>query len=127
MATDGNDRCGSAGRSIAVVEQRVWPDVGNTTVYPTYELHRTGRTQEDHRLLREGREWPDPTGRQGWIDPTRAGRLDEDSAPAVDRGDGGDDLQRLALRSPASARHSDQGGSPVDAASDSSGQEEERP
>jgi hypothetical protein len=39
------------------------------------------------------------------VDPTRAGLLDEDSAPAVDRGDGGDDLQRLDLRSSASARH----------------------
>jgi hypothetical protein len=46
----------------------------------------------DDQLLREGREWPDTTGRQGWIDPTRAGLLDEDSAPAVDRGHGSDDL-----------------------------------
>jgi hypothetical protein len=61
--------------------------------------------------LREGREWPDTTGRQGWIDPTRAGLLDEDSALAVDRGDGSDDLQRLDLRSSASTRHPDQGGS----------------
>ena len=71
----------------------------------TYILHRTGRTQEDDQLLREGREWADPTGRQGWIDPTRAGLLDEDSAPAVDRGDGSDDLQWLDLRSSASACH----------------------
>ena len=92
----------------------------------TYILHRTGRTQEDDQLLREGREWADPTGRQGWIDPMRAGLLDEDSAPAVDRGDGSDDLQRLDLRSSASACHPI-GGSPVDAASDCSGQEEERP
>src|SRR5712675_1773207 len=81
----------------------------------TYVLHRTGRTQEDDQLLREGREWPDTTGRQGWIDPTRAGLLDEDSTPALDRSDGSDDLQRLDLRSSASARHPDQGGSPVDA------------
>ncbi len=59
--------------------------------------------------------------------PTRVGLLDEDSATAVDRGDGGDDLQRLDLRSPASPCHPDQGGSPVDAACDCSGQEEERP
>ena len=71
----------------------------------TYILHRTGRTQEDDQLLREGREWADPTGRQGWIDPMRAGLLDEDSAPAVDRGDGSDDLQWLDLRSSASACH----------------------
>jgi hypothetical protein len=38
-----------------------------------------------------------------------------------------EDLQRLDLRSPASARRADQGGSPIDAASDSSGQEKERP
>jgi hypothetical protein len=36
------------------------------------------------RLLREGREWPDSAGRQGGVDPSRAGLLDEDSAPAVD-------------------------------------------
>src|ERR1700758_1132619 len=92
-----------------------------------YVLHRTGRTQEDDQLLRKGREWPDTTGRQGWIDPTRAGRLDEDTASAMECCHGGDDLQRLDLRSSASARRPDQGGSSVDAASDCSGQEEERP
>jgi transposase len=34
-------------------------------------------------------------GRQDQVNPTRAGLLDEDFAPAMDRGDGGDDLQRL--------------------------------
>ncbi len=53
--------------------------------------------------------------------------LDEDSAPAVDRGDGGDDLQRLDLRSPAAACHPDQGGTSIDAARDCCSQEEERP
>ena len=43
-----------------------------------------------NQLLREGREWPDTTARQGGIDPARAGLLDEDSAPAVDGGDGSD-------------------------------------
>src|ERR1700753_1978851 len=73
-----------------------------------YELYRIGRAQEDDQLLREGREWPDTAGRQDRIDPTRAGLLEEDSALAVDRYDGGDDLQRLDLGSPASARHADQ-------------------
>src|SRR5258705_7865120 len=91
-----------------------------------YELYRIGRAQEDDQLLREGREWSSAAGRPSWLDPTRVGLLDEDSAPAVDRCDGGDDLQRLDLRSPASACRADQGGSPADAASDRSGQEEER-
>jgi hypothetical protein len=43
-------------------------------------------------ILREGREWPDTTGRQGWIDPTRAGQLDEDTASAMECCHGGDDL-----------------------------------
>src|SRR6266581_8717572 len=59
--------------------------------------------------------------------PTRVGLLDEDSAPAVDRCDGGDDLQRLDLRSPAAACHPDQGGTSIDAARDCCSQEEERP
>ena len=44
-------------------------------------------------------------GRQDRVNPTRAGLLDEDSAPAVDRGDGGDDLQR--------SRYSSKRGHPV--------------
>jgi hypothetical protein len=61
----------------------------------TMKLYRIERSQEDDQLLREGREWPDTAGRQGQLNPTRAGLLDEDSAPAVDGGDRGDDLQRL--------------------------------
>jgi hypothetical protein len=52
---------------------------------------------KNDQLLREGREWPDIAGRQDRVNPTRAGWLEEDSAPAVDRGDGGGDLQRLDL------------------------------
>ena len=40
------------------------------------------------------------------VDPARVGLLDEDFASTVDRCDGGDDLQRLDLRSPASAANS---------------------
>jgi len=36
-------------------------------------------------------------GRQGRFDPARVGLLDEDSATAVDGGDGSDDLQCWAL------------------------------
>jgi hypothetical protein len=61
----------------------------------TMKLYRIERSQEDDQLLREGRECPDTAGRQGQLNPTRAGLLDEDSAPAVDDGDGCDDLQRL--------------------------------
>ena len=52
----------------------------------TYVLHRTGRSQEDDQLLRQGCEWPDPAGRQDRINAKRAGLLDEDSASAMDVG-----------------------------------------
>src|ERR1700742_3886729 len=87
-----------------------------------YELYRIGRSQEDDQLLREGREWPDTARRQGWIDATRAGLLDEDSASAMECLHGGNHLQRLDLRPSPSACHTDQGGSPVDAACDCSSQ-----
>src|SRR5271166_3047196 len=38
-----------------------------------YVLHRTRCTQEDDRLLREGRGWSCVSGRQDWIDPPGAG------------------------------------------------------
>jgi transposase len=74
----------------------------------------------------EGREWPSTAGRQGRIDPARAGLLDENAASTVDSGHGGYDLQRLDLRSSASARCPGQGSSSTDVAGDCSGQEEER-
>jgi hypothetical protein len=64
---------------------------------------------------------------EGNVDSTRTGLLDEEFATAMDGSDGSDDLQRLDLRSSASARHPDQGGTSIDAASDCSGQEKERP
>jgi hypothetical protein len=65
--------------------------------------------------------------KQERTDPTRAGQVDENAASALDGGDGGDDLQRLDLRSSASASCPAQSGSSVDAASDCSAQGEERP
>jgi Protein kinase domain len=92
--------------------------------------HRDCRCSMPHTQrasLREGREWPDTARRQGWIDSTRAGLLDEDSVSAMECWHGSNDLQRLDLRPSPSACHADQGGSSLDAASDCSSEEEERP
>src|ERR1700679_801270 len=69
-------------------------------------------------LAASGRRWPqllygDAAKRQVPVDPALTGLLDECSARVVDRGDGGDDLERLDLRSPASARHPDQVAHPL--------------
>src|SRR5438128_4859580 len=55
----------------------------------TYVLHRTGCSQEDDQLLRQGCEWSSSPGRQAWGNAPRAGHLDENSAAALDGGDGG--------------------------------------
>ena len=34
-----------------------------------YVLHRTGHSQEDDQLLREGRGWLCAPGRQDWLEP----------------------------------------------------------
>src|SRR5213594_3404831 len=73
----------------------------------TYVLHRAGCSQEDDQLLRQGCEWSSSPGRQAWGNAPRAGHLDENSAAALDGGDGGNDLPRLDLRSSPSACDTD--------------------
>src|SRR6202011_1154253 len=93
----------------------------------SYVLHRTGHSQEDDQLLREGRERSDPSGRQDRIDALRTGQLDQDTSPTPHDRYGSDDLHRVDLRSPASACGKGQGGQSSDVAGDRSSKEEERP
>src|SRR5438445_2731915 len=83
----------------------------------TYVLHRTGCSQEDDQLLRQGFERSSSPGRQAWGNTLRAGQLDEDSSTALDGCDGSNDFYRLDLRSSPSACDTDQSGAPPDVAS----------
>jgi transposase len=50
----------------------------------TYVLHRTGCSQEDDQLLRQGRERSGSAGRQGWGNAMGTGRLDEDASATLE-------------------------------------------
>jgi hypothetical protein len=63
----------------------------------TYVLHRTGCSQKDDQLLRQGCERSDLPGRQDRGDAMRVGRLDANASAALDCGDGGHDLHWLDL------------------------------
>src|SRR2546430_15955329 len=91
----------------------------------TYVLHRAGCSQENDQLLRQGRERSGPSGRPDRSNATRTRRLDEDSSATLDGGDGGNDLHRLDLRSPAPACGTGEGSASTDAARHCRGQEEE--
>ena len=65
-----------------------------------YVLHRTGRTQEDDQLLREGRGWLCAPGRQDWLEPTRARCVAQNASSTSDDGDGSDDLHDSSRQSP---------------------------
>src|SRR6266496_822216 len=92
----------------------------------TYVLHRTGCSQEDDQLLRQGCERSGAPGRKSWCDTPGTGWVDEDSSAALDGGDGSNDFHRLDLRSSAPACTRGEGGPSVDVACHRSGQEEER-
>jgi hypothetical protein len=47
----------------------------------SYVFHRTGHSQEDDQLFREGRDRLDSLGRQNRIDSLRTGQLDQDTSP----------------------------------------------
>src|SRR5207247_11398738 len=81
----------------------------------TYVLHRTGCSQEDDQLLRQGCKRSGSPGRQGWGNAMRTRRLDKDSSSALDRGHGSNDFPRLALRSSAPARSASKGSTSSDA------------
>src|SRR5436305_13209988 len=50
----------------------------------TYVLHRTGCSQEDDQLLRQGCEWSSSPGRKARSNALRAGPLDENSSATLD-------------------------------------------
>src|SRR5215831_19522004 len=70
----------------------------------TYVLHRTGCSQEDNQLLREGCQRSGSPRRQDWCYATRAGWLAKDSSSTPSDGDGSHDFHRLDLRSSAAPR-----------------------
>jgi hypothetical protein len=82
----------------------------------TYVLHRTGCSQEDDQLLRQGCEWSSSPGRKSWSDALGTGQLDEDSSSPLDGCHGSNDLHRLDLRSSASACDPGESGASTDAA-----------
>src|ERR1700745_1499341 len=82
----------------------------------TYVLHRTGRSQEDHQLLRKGCQRTGSAGRQDWSHPARTGRVDKDATTAVERCPGSHHLHRLDLRSFASPRCPGKGATSADVA-----------
>src|SRR5205823_6422366 len=92
----------------------------------TYVLHRTGCSQEDDQLLRQGYERSGSPGRKSWCDTLGTGHLDEDSSAALDSCDGSNDLHRVDLRSSPPTCTRGKGGPSADAACHCSGQEEER-
>src|SRR5713101_1051763 len=92
----------------------------------TYVLHRTGCSQEDDQLLRQGCERSGPPGRHSWSDTLGTRRLDGDASAALDRGDGSNCFHRLDLRPSAPACRTGEGGTSADAARHRGGQEEER-
>src|SRR6266705_4242091 len=92
----------------------------------TYVLHRTGCSQEDDQLLRQGCERSGSQGRQGWGNAMGTGRLDEHASATLDGGDGSHHFHRLDLRSSTSTRSAGEGSASADAARHRCGQEEER-
>src|SRR5881398_4103083 len=92
----------------------------------TYVLHRTGCSQEDDQLLRQGCERSGSPGRPDRSNTLGTGRLDEDASATLDGGDGSHDFHRLDLRPSASACSAGEGSASADAARHRSGQEEKR-
>src|SRR5580698_2377263 len=84
--------------------------------HATYVLHRTGYSQEDDQLLREGWQWRDSFGRHDSGHTFGPGPLDENSAATVDGGDGSHGFYRMDLRSVAATRRRAEGSASVDAA-----------
>src|SRR5216684_8100952 len=82
----------------------------------TYVLHRTGCSQEDDQLLRQGCQRSGSPGRPGRSDPLGTGQLDEESSATLDGGDGSNDFHRLDLRSSAAACSAGESSASTDAA-----------
>src|SRR2546427_2909742 len=92
----------------------------------TYVLHRTGCSQEDDHLLRQGCQRSGSPGRQGWGNAMGTGRLDEHTSATLDGGDGSHNFHRLDLRSSTSTRSAGEGSTSADAARYRCGQKEKR-
>src|ERR1700681_633536 len=90
-----------------------------------YVLHWAGCSQEDDQLLREGWQRPHSRGRFPAGHAFRLGPLDENTAAAVDCGDGSHCFYRLDLRSLATTCHGAEGSASVDAASHRGGEKKE--
>src|SRR5579871_2676997 len=93
----------------------------------TYVLHRPGRAQEDHQLLREESERRDSFGRRRECHADRAGRVVAHAAAALDRRVGSDAVHQLDLRSLETVRRRAEGGASGDAAGHRRIEKEKRP
>src|ERR1700692_4658792 len=91
-----------------------------------YVLHRTGCSEEKDQLLRKGWKWPHSRGRCDTRCEKRPRPLDENSAGALDSGDGSHHLHWLDLRSSEATCSCPEGGASADAACHRRGQEEKR-
>src|SRR6266700_5440120 len=88
----------------------------------TYVLRRTGCSQEDDQLLRQGCKRSGSPRRRSWGNSLGTGRLDEDASATLDGSDGSNDFHRLDLRSPAPACSTGEDSASPDAARHRSGQ-----
>src|SRR5579871_374403 len=93
----------------------------------TYVLHRPGRAQEDHQLLREESERRDSFGMRRECHADRAGRVVAHAAAALDRRVGSDAVHQLDLRSLETVRRRAEGGASGDAAGHRRIEKEKRP
>src|SRR3984885_16268175 len=84
--------------------------------HATYVLHRTGCSQAQDQLLREGRQWPDSRRGFDFRHASGPGPLDAIAPAAVERGDGSDDVHGLDLRSSQTSCGRAEGGASADAA-----------
>src|ERR1700733_2617130 len=66
--------------------------------HATYVLHRTGCSQAEDQLLREGRQRPDSRQRIDFRHTSGPGPLNASAVAAVERSNGGDHVQGLDLR-----------------------------
>src|SRR5438309_4932095 len=81
-----------------------------TTEAPQGHMYyRTGCSQEDDQLLRQGCERSGSPGRPDRSNTLGTGRLDVDASATLDRSHGSNDFQRLDLRSSACARATEHG------------------
>src|SRR5712664_4978433 len=116
----------SAWCTKAELSDRADSETPRRLAHANYALHRAGCSQEDDQLLLEGWQWRDSRRR---YDPRHAfgpGPLDENTAAAVDRGDGSYGVYRLDLRSPSATCRRVEGSASADAAGHCGGEKEER-